>query len=79
MFRYMFKRKTKWNCWSLPHIFGSRDYSGWIMINNTITHIREKTINVTQDLIEFWKVKVNTERKLKFKTETEQIKTVLNK
>ena len=41
------------------------------MINNTITQIREKTTNATQDQIEFWKVKVNTNRRLKVKTETE--------
>ena len=41
------------------------------MIDNTITQIREKTTNVTQDQVEFWKVEVNTNRRLKVKTETE--------
>ena len=41
------------------------------MINNTITQIREKVANATQDQIEFWKVKVNTNRRLKAETETE--------
>ena len=41
------------------------------MINNTITQIREKTTNVAQDQIEFWKIKVNTNRRLKVKTGTE--------
>ena len=40
------------------------------MINNT-TQIQEKTTNATQDQIEFWKVKVNTNRRLKVKAETE--------
>ena len=41
------------------------------MIDNTITQIREKTTNITQDQVEFWKVEVNTNRRLKVKTETE--------
>ena len=41
------------------------------MINNTITQIREKTTNETQDQIKFCQVKVNTNKRLKVKTETE--------
>ena len=41
------------------------------MTNNTITQIREKTTNATQNQIEFLKVKANTNRRLKVKTETE--------
>ena len=41
------------------------------MINNSITQIREKTTNAIQDQIEFQKVKVNTNKRLKVKTETE--------
>ena len=42
-----------------PH-FGPRDHAGWIilkMIINTITQIRDKATNATQDQIEFegWK------------------------
>ena len=41
------------------------------MINDAITQIREKTTNAAQDQIEVWKVKVNTNRRLKVKIETE--------
>ena len=60
MFSYMSKGKKEWNCWSLPYIFGKRDFEGKIMIKmviNTITQIREKAVNETQGEIEFerWK------------------------
>ena len=42
------------------------------MINNTITKIREKTTNATQDQDELRKVKVNNNRK-------QNEKTILNK
>ena len=45
------KRETNW--WSLTHIFGSRDYVGQITIKNTLTQVREKTTNATQDQIKF--------------------------
>ena len=32
--------------------------------------MQEKTKNATQDQIEFWRVKVNTNRRLKVETET---------
>ena len=55
----MSRGKKEWNCWSFPHISGSRDYAGdWYkLIINTITQIQDKTTNATQDQIEFegWK------------------------
>ena len=56
----MSRWKKEWNCCPLPFIFGSKDYAGKIMIKmitNTITQIRDKTTNATQDEIEFegWK------------------------
>ena len=44
--------KEEGNCWSFLHIPGSRDYD-IILIINTITQIRDKTTNATQDQIEF--------------------------
>ena len=41
------------------------------MINNIITQIREKITNATQDQNEFLTLKVNTNRKLKVKKETQ--------
>ena len=52
----MFRRKRESNCWSLPYIFGSRDLAEKMiikMIINTITKIRDKTANATQDQVEF--------------------------
>ena len=52
MFSYMSRGKKEWNCWSLPYIFGSRDYTVKIilkMIMNTITQIQDKTTKNLKD------------------------------
>ena len=55
----MSRGKEEWNCSSFLHISGSMDYEGWWLklIINTITQIRDKMTNATQDQTEFvgWK------------------------
>lgn len=56
----MSRGKKEWKDSSLPHIFGSRDLAENTVIKiiiNRIAQIRDKTVNVTQDQIEFgrWK------------------------
>ena len=48
--------KKEWNCWPLPYNFWLKRFRGITIgkkIINTITQIRDKTTNATQDQIEF--------------------------
>ena len=55
---------------SAPH-FQLKRLRGINNDKNTITQIREKTTNATQNQTGLWKVILNTNRRLKVKTETE--------
>ena len=62
MYSYISRGKKEWSCWSLPYIFGSRDLAGKIiikMIINTMTQIRDKKANATQDQLDFEQGNVN--------------------